>query len=348
MLHFTTFFDKNYLSRGLVLYDSIKAYCSDFELYILCLDEFTRNFFNVNAVNYPGVKTLALSDLEVTDPTLKACKSTRSTISYYFTLSPCLPLFLLKKYNLSHVCSMDADIFFLGDPAPLFNNLCHYSIVITPHKFSREIADRVKYGTYNVSFQIFKNDAVGIKCLKKWRNQCLDWCEDYMDEVGMRFADQKYLDEWLIEYDGKVKVLDDEVSGIAPWNLNNYKIQRKNGIFYSNGTPLIFYHFHSFKILDRFWVSNGFHDYKVNNQKAVSDLYFVYWKKIEEKQKSLNLSVDLSARRIINRNILLKILTENDVYGRFFDLFIFSFNFAGLYKFYKKVKNKTNGIPNRS
>ena len=46
MFHFTTLFDKNYLSRGLVLYDSLKKNCDSFVLYVLCLDGFTKKYFS--------------------------------------------------------------------------------------------------------------------------------------------------------------------------------------------------------------------------------------------------------------------------------------------------------------
>ena len=98
MLYLTTFFDKNYLSRGLVLYNSLKEYTSDFELYILCLDDFTKDYFEKNKNNFTEVKTLQLDDIEENDSELAIAKSNRSRIEYYFTLSPCLPLYLLKKY----------------------------------------------------------------------------------------------------------------------------------------------------------------------------------------------------------------------------------------------------------
>ena len=102
-----------------------------------------------------------------------------------------MPLYVLKKYDLTHICSLDADILFLDTPKSLFDYLNDYSIIITPHKFSEEITGLVEYGIYNVSFQIFKNDETGRKCLQHWRTQCIDWCRDEFDEINNRFADQK-------------------------------------------------------------------------------------------------------------------------------------------------------------
>jgi len=213
MLHFTTYFDKNYLSRGLVLIESLQQQTPEFELYVLCLDDFTSEYFRVNQLQYPQIVVVSLSDIEKEDTQLLACKGNRSTIEYYFTLSPCLPLFLLKKYTLPHICSLDADIKFYASPVALFD-LSQHSIVITPHKFSPEIKHKERSGKNNVSFQIFKNDAVGISCLELWREQCIEWCKDELDIENDRFADQKYLDNWEEKYDPNIKILNDNVTGI--------------------------------------------------------------------------------------------------------------------------------------
>ena len=156
MIYLTTYFDKNYLSRGLVLYDSLKQYTTDFCLYILCLDEYTEQYFTDRKEEFPNVVTLQLKAIEADDNELLLAKNNRSKIEYYFTLSPCLPLYLLKKYQLPHICSLDADILFCDSPEVIFDKLNNFSIIITPHKFSEELLHLDEFGKYNVSFQIFK------------------------------------------------------------------------------------------------------------------------------------------------------------------------------------------------
>lgn len=318
MLSFTTYFDKNYLSRGIVLYDSLKENCVEFELYILCLDEFTENYFKINEQRFPNVKTLLLADIESDDTALKACKANRNTIEYYFTLSPCLPLYLLKKFNLSHICSLDADILFLSDPKLLFDYLNEYSIIITPHKFSKEIAEHIKFGKYNVSFQIFKNDETGISCLETWRNQCIEWCYDTFDQENNRFADQKYLDNWIVRYPQKVKELFDNVSGLAPWNLNNFMIEKKGDVYYSNGERIVFYHFHHFKTLTTKVATNGFYFYRAKQYKAIDLLYLEYWNKLDELNKiSGNYKDEIKRTHLADTSSLtLKLNNEGAAYVR--------------------------------
>jgi hypothetical protein len=342
MLHLTTFFDKNYLSRGLVLYNSLKEYTSDFELYILCLDDFTKEYFEENKSNFPEVKTLQLFDIEENDSELAIAKSNRSKIEYYFTLSPCLPLYLLKKYNLPHICSLDADILFLNSPKSLFDKLNDFSIIITPHKFSKELEDSIKYGIYNVSFQIFKNNEIGLSCLQKWKQECIEFCGDEYDEVNDRFADQKYLDKWLTLYPNEVFVLNDNASGLAPWNLNNYKIEKKENYYFSNEEQIIFYHFHHFKIFNINWASNGFNEYKAKNQKGIDELYLVYWNKIDTFNSKLAIVKEGSTRYKASDKLLPKLLKEKVVYKRENNILKHK-NFGYIPKFIRKLVIKIYG-----
>ncbi len=340
MLYFTTYFDKNYLSRGLVLYDSLKKYGPSFKLFVLCLDDFTLEYFKNKPDQYPEIKIISLSELEAYDGELKDCKTNRSLIEYYFTLSPCLPLFLLEKYALPHICSLDADIFFLHSPEVLFDYLNDYSIVITPHKFSEEMKNSVKYGYYNVSFQIFKNDESGQKCLAFWREQCLEWCGDHLDEVNNRFADQKYLDEWPALYPNRVKVLDDHVSGIAPWNLNNYSLKKKKGLFYADDDRIIFYHFHQFKFINESWASHGFDEYRVNYHQPIGALYLKYWNEVRKYNKRLSFSKDHSIRNIQINALWERLKKENLVFFKVLDSLIFNIRIEKLPLIMRKIMGK--------
>lgn len=346
MFYFGTYFDKNYLSRGLVLYESIREHCDQFEFYVLCLDKLTLGYFQEKSASYPEIKIVSLNELEELDNELSSCKNNRSKIEYYFTLSPCLPLYILKKYGLPHICSLDADILFLDDPASLFNYLNEYSVIITPHKFSDEVRDLAEYGMYNVSFQVFKNDETGIKCLEYWRTQCIDWCGDHYDEKSDRFADQKYLDNWTELYPSKVKILMDAVSGIAPWNLNNYKITIKEDHFYSGTERMIFYHFHHFKFFNKKWAANGFDIYQVKARGIIRKLYLLYWNKLNQVNYTSTLLLNESVRNVHSANLSATLFKENCVYFKFSHKHLVAINFATFPHILKRIIIKINGSIN--
>jgi hypothetical protein len=278
MFLITTYFDRNYLSRGLVLYDSLKKHCEQFTLYILCLDKYTLEYFFENACRYPEVISLSLDEVEEFDTEFKQCKENRSIIEYYFTLSPCLPLYLLKKFNLPHICSLDADIMFFSSPAVVFSYLGKYSIIITPHSFSPELKSLEIYGIYNVSFQIFKNDDRGLKCLEYWRKQCINWCYDKLEDG--KYADQKYLDNWVEDFKG-VYAIDIPGIGVAPWNLDSYKITFHENQLYINKSKIIFYHFHGLRIVNRNLIIHGMSKYNVKVNKLITrQIYRPYIKNL--------------------------------------------------------------------
>lgn len=346
MLYFTAYLDKNYLSRGLVLYGSLKEKAVQFELHLLCLDEFTLEYFKNGSGNYPEIICLKLSDLYEYDSELKKCRYNRSKIEFYFTLSPCLPLYLLKKWNLPHICSLDADILFFDSPIPLFNYLNQYSVIITPHKFSDGIRGLEKYGRFNVSFQIFKNDETGVSVLQQWRAQCIDWCGDQYDEINDRFADQKYLDRWPELFPNKIKVLDDNISGIAPWNLNRYQLEKRENEFYSNNKMIIFYHFHGFRLITKSIASNGMYPYKVDFNGVIGEIYLTYWIRLNKVNESLGILSENSTRYVYPNNIWERVFAENYIFFSFLNLKLYFLNLGKLPKIVKyilvEIKIKSN------
>jgi len=305
------------------------------------LDEVTYDFFIVNKVDFENIELIKLSDFENNNQELEAAKKNRSLVEYFFTLSPFLPLFLLQKYNLKHICSMDADLFFYSSPETIFDELTTHSIIITPHNFSIDLKNRTKYGLYNVSFQLFKNDETGISCLNKWKKECIDWCKDEYDEKNNRFADQKYLDNWQDIYSNKLLVLDGPETGLAIWNINNYDLKIKNDIFFSNNIKVIFYHFHNFKSITKNIVLNGFFNYQVNRNKITDIIYNNYWEELNTTLEKYNLNIDKSIR-VKQSTLLSKILNECTFYY-FHSNTIFHFNLKFIPKLIRKIFIKLYG-----
>jgi len=274
MYYITTYFDSKYLSRGLVLYNSLKKHSEEFKLYVLCLDEVVFDFFGRNAERYPDVIRLTLGEIEDADAELLAVKSNRNQAEYYFTLSPCLPLYVLKRFNLPHICSLDVDIMFFSSPAPIFDKLNLYSIIITAHDFIPALKSSEIFGTYNVSFQIFKNDSEGLECLQIWRKECINWCYDRLEDG--KFADQKYLDSWPKNFS---RILADNVpgAGAAPWNIEKYKITSQNGEVFLNKDKLIFFHYQGLRIINERLINHNLDSYKTNPRKIImKEIYKPY------------------------------------------------------------------------
>lgn len=247
--YFCTYFDGNYLPRGLALYRSLQRHCPSFQLWVLCMD---RTCYDVLVrLALPGLHVIALEDYEKGDQELLRAKPTRTLIEYYFTCSPSLPLFILNHHpQVDVITYLDADLGFFADPQPLYEEIGDRSIAIIGHRFPPHMQEWTRYGIYNVGWLSFRRDQHALACLRWWREQCLEWCYDRCEEG--RFADQKYLDDWPTRFHG-VAVLQHKGANLAPWNLANYAIRMERDRVWVDDQPLIFFHFHRLKQIEG-WV----------------------------------------------------------------------------------------------
>jgi hypothetical protein len=255
---FCTYFDRHYLPRGLALYRSLKQHCPAFRLSVLCMDR--ECFETLRQLRLPELTLIALKELETAEPRLLDVKGNRSRIEYYFTCTPALPLFVLKQASEVEVITyLDSDLFFFANPAPLFDEMRHHSIAIIAHRFAPHLRHMERNGIYNVGWLSFRRDSRGLGCLEWWRDRCLEWCYD-RPELG-RYADQKYLDDWLTRFDDVV-VLEHKGANLAPWNVSNYEVRDDDHGIWVNDQPLIFFHFQGVKqIRPRLYDTNlaGYH-----------------------------------------------------------------------------------------
>lgn len=274
MYHFCTYFDNNYLLRGITLYRSLKKHCNKpFRFYALCLDEDAFNA--LTQLDEENIIPIELKNVEKWDNELLAAKENRSQIEYYFTLSPILPLFVLKHFEADLVTYLDADLMFFSSPDPIYDELGEGSIFITEHRFSENLKDSIKYGRFNVQCQVFRNDEAGLKCLRRWRKQCLTWCYDRLEDG--KFADQKYLDEWPGLYGDNLVISQHPGIGLAPWNVNGSTLERSEHSFIIEYKPLIFYHFHGFQEIAFCKVfARALYLYYVDVTPTINDLYRRY------------------------------------------------------------------------
>jgi hypothetical protein len=245
--HFCTYFDRNYLTRGLALYESLIRHCgTQFVLWVLCFDDETYSI--LNRLNLTGVRVISQQEFESGDEKLLHVKSERSRVEYYWTCSPSLPLYVLKhNAEIDVVTYLDADLYFFSDPQPIYAEFGDGSILIIEHRYAPEHAHYTETsGIYNVGLMIFRRDENGLACLNWWRERCLEWC--YARFEDSKFGDQKYLDDWPQRFQ-KVVVLQHCGAGVAPWNLTNHQFEVSDKNIQVGGKPLILFHFHGFKIM---------------------------------------------------------------------------------------------------
>lgn len=229
--------------RGLALYNSLKQCCPKFRLCVICLDEVA--YSTLVRLNLTDVLVFALEDLEKYDPKLLVAKSNRSLLEYYYTLTPMVNLFVFQHFpQVDLLTYLDSDLYFFKNPEPLFEELDGDSISIIGHRFPSNLLHLAIHGIYNVAWLTFRRDADGLECLNWWRDRCLEWCYERLEEN--RFADQKYLDDWPDRFSG-VTVLGHKGANVAPWNLSQYNVTADGSDVMIDNQPLLFFHFHGFR-----------------------------------------------------------------------------------------------------
>ena len=214
--HFCTYFDSNYLTRGLVLYRSLARHCQHpFTLWVLCFDATT--YQTLDRLNLPGVRLIALEQFEAGDSDLQRTKAERSLVEYFWTCTPSLLLYILDHHpEVQLVTYLDADLCFYAEPMTIFGEMGDGSILIIEHRYTSEHAFKTATsGIYNVGLLAFHRDERGLACLHWWRDRCLEWC--FVRFEDGKFGDQIYLDDWPQRFGGVV-VLQNKGAGLAPWN----------------------------------------------------------------------------------------------------------------------------------
>src|SRR6202035_2566845 len=92
---YCTYFDHNYLPRGLALYHSLQRHSPGSRLCVLCLSE--GCYRTLIALDLPHPIPQRLSAFEAAEPEVAATRATCSLIEYYFTCSPAWMLFVLNN-----------------------------------------------------------------------------------------------------------------------------------------------------------------------------------------------------------------------------------------------------------
>ena len=216
------------------MYFSLKEHCSDFILWILCLDDETECL--LEKMNLPEIKLIKMSEFE--DGRLLAIKPFRNPTEYAWTCTANLCRFMLEQKRVEHITYLDADLYFFNRPEQIFTEIGDNSIAIIEHRFpTKQEEYEKKVGRFNVGFVYFKNDPNGRQAVNWWADKVLAWCFDRL-ENGL-YGDQLYLNDWPERFD-KVKIIKHPGAGLAPWNIRAPITQER-----------IFYHFHAFKILGK-------------------------------------------------------------------------------------------------
>jgi hypothetical protein len=286
MLYFCTLFDSCYLSRGLAMYDSLRANCASFHIYIFAFDKLS--FQILNDLHPERATIISLEKFE--NKQLLDVKKDRTRAEYCWTCTSSTIEYVLANFNVPACTYIDADLYFYRSPEILLEVLNQEkTVLITEHRYSwlSRIYEEKRAGKFCVQFITFVNEPKSRMILKLWISQCINWC--YARYENGKFGDQKYLDEWPVRYNN-VKISEHPGAGVAPWNILQYRIFRSSdslmGIEKRTGKEfdIIFFHFHFVRFMDNWTVDIGWNRIPGDILKC---LYIPYINKIKEIENNL-------------------------------------------------------------
>ena len=236
MEHFVTICDSRFLPQGLALYESLKRHCPPCTLWVVCMDEEACRLLGKLAD--PGLRPIAVGEFET--PELLAARESRTLAEYCWTLSPVAPrLVFALAAEASRVTYLDADMYFLRSPEPIFREFeaSGKSVLITEHAYDAQYDQSADSGRFCVQFVTFVRDR-SEPVRQWWEARCLEWCHARSEDG--RMGDQKYLDDWPVRFAAHVHVLTQRGLLLAPWNARRFP--------YSGA---IAWHFQGLRLLSR-------------------------------------------------------------------------------------------------
>jgi hypothetical protein len=286
MINLCTLFDSFYMSRGLVMYDSLVETGVVFHLYIFAFDEMT--LYSLQKIDLKQATIIPLSDFENAE--LLNVKNKRTKAEYCWTSTSSTIEYVFNRFNVPSCTYIDADLFFYQSPELLLKEMTEQkSVLITEHRFSNVagIFEKGRAGRFCVQFITFLNNRESREILRKWISQCIDWC--YARYEDRKFGDQKYLDKWPEEYPS-VYILENRGGGVAPWNVLRYNLFYDGDVISLSESgektkfELVFFHFHYIKIFKDGLVDLGWNRLQ---KKVINFLYKPYIMRILQKEKFL-------------------------------------------------------------
>jgi hypothetical protein len=244
---YCTIFNAVYLVRGLALIESLKRHCPDHRIYVFAMDAETASI--LETCSDPRV-VVVVREGEFEPPELLPLKSSRSLAEYFWTCTSHIIRHCLRVRGHAECTYVDADVWLMSDPEPMFAEMGTASVLLTEHRYNPRHDLSATRGTYCVQFMRFVADADGLAALDWWCERCIEWCYARLEDG--KFGDQKYLDGWPERFKG-VHVSQHVGAGVAPWNAartefrlqdGQVQVRDRTGRPHGHWQPLVFFHFH--------------------------------------------------------------------------------------------------------
>jgi glycosyltransferase involved in cell wall biosynthesis len=234
----------NYLHYANTLFDSVKEFCPEADLFLGLCDK------SVNETSCPGAEIIELADLPIEN--LGRFIYQYSILELNTAIKPYVIEQLMNK-GYDKVIYIDPDIKIFGSLDGMLSLLDQHNILLTPHltnllddgKLPNELGI-LQAGSYNLGYIGLRTCEETRKLVKWWQAKLYKEC--VVDLSRGLFVDQKWMDMVPSLFEG-VYINRDEGWNVAYWNLNHRNIKEiSTNKFEVNGRPLVFFHYSGYSI----------------------------------------------------------------------------------------------------
>ncbi len=235
----------NYLSRAIVMHDSLKKYNPGVDFWLLLIDDNPLVEESQQAVDEREIHILRVNEIGVSDDEISNFRFMYDLTEVSTAFKPWTLEVIAKRSGLDSFY-IDPDIEFYGAITGLIEAAKKHQVVLTPHvlePMKRDGAqpaesDIMGSGIYNLGF-LGVNHGAAEELSRWWKERLLREC--YSDPAKQRFTDQRWIDFVPALFDSFISK--DETFNVAYWNADQRPVTYENGKFTVRGKPVSFFHF---------------------------------------------------------------------------------------------------------
>ncbi len=234
---------RNYFAQAFLLQESFRLRNPECDFYIILMDRRDDVFTS----RFPSINIIWVEDIGL--PHFHANALRFDVIEFSTNVKPhCLSLFL-NIYQ--KVLYLDPDTFVFDTLAPVYDELDHHSIVMTPASMTPVLdghrpddIEFLRVGVFNLGFIGVSACDEARRFLQWWSDRCLS--DGFHETQSGVFVDQKWIN--LVPcYFERSKIIKDPGVNMAPWNLHERTLSLVDGRYIVNESAVLrLFHFSSF------------------------------------------------------------------------------------------------------
>ncbi len=242
MLAACTIVSRNYLHFARTLCESFLAVHPAARFFVLLVDR------PVPGESFEGEKFELIPVESIGIPQFASIAFKYDILELNTNVKPSFLKWILQCGDIDRVIYLDPDIFVYSGLGETYDLLDDADAVLTPHilapirddKRPRE-QDFLLSGVFNLGFVGIANRKTAVELLDWWETRCLQ--SGFSEQRAGLFVDQKWANLFPC-ISPNTGILRDPGCNMAYWNLQERRIERRDGYFWVNGkSRLKFFHF---------------------------------------------------------------------------------------------------------